>query len=112
MTAVSEGICFALCQMISEVALEEREMITLTGGLSGSWRFVRTLSNVLEREVKVVKDNPGAVYGAALMAMEMNDIPKPKKFVSNTIFRPDRNRQGYYRRKYDKYLKIHNCLPR
>lgn len=110
--AAVEGICFALRQMVEQVSSGELRRITVTGGLARSSIFMQMLSDVLECRLETAEDNPGAVYGAVILAMNMDgNAPSPKAKIGR-LYTADESMSRYYREKYRRYLQIHDKYPR
>lgn len=110
--AAAEGLCFALRQMIDQVSDSGASAITVTGGLTKSCRFMQMLADVLECELAVLEGNPGAVFGAVHMAMQMageNLLPQAQ---AQKTYVPSHRLDSYYQEKYEKYTKIRDNLPR
>ena len=111
-TAATEGLCFALRQMMEQVSDGGTDTITVTGGLTKSCRFMQMLADVLECKLAVSEDNPGAVFGAVRMAMQMAGEKLLPRAPAVKTYIPSRRLDSYYREKYEKYTKICENLPR
>lgn len=116
--AVIEGICFAIKQLIAEMAVPAEKLIDLhvTGGGSKNDIWMQILADVLQTSVVQMENKTGAAYGIALLAASVVTKDKSiEQIAGQTLavqrkFLPRQYNAGLYDKKYKRYMKIYDAL--
>ena len=116
--AVMEGLCFAFRELAEnmKLPLDELRSLKAVGGGSNSPVWMQTMANVLGVTIEKAKGMVGPSFGSALLACgasegidKMNSLARKSLHVERT-FEPDPELTGWYREKYQRYLRIHDAM--
>ncbi len=88
----------------------------MTGGAVKSDKWMQIKSDILKKDIISFEVNESGSLGAAILTAyaigEYRDIDEAVKNMTRTkkIFQPDKDRSGYYDRKYGTYKKLYGIL--
>ncbi len=116
--AIIEGLNFEIKLAIDyfEEEIGEIEEIHVTGGAVKSDKWMQIKSDILKKDIISFEVNESGSLGAAILTAyaigEYRDIDEAVKNMTRTkkIFQPDKDRSGYYDRKYGTYKKLYGIL--
>lgn len=119
MTAVMEGICFAVKQLTEAMDIPPEALTDLkvTGGGSKNRVWMQILADVLNTSVIQLESNSGAGYGIALAAAAAVSGKTVDKVVDGLLtekerFTPRVYNTKLYQKKYERYLRIYDAVRR
>ena len=117
--AIIEGLCLAFRQLMECMGLDLRniESLKVVGGGAKSNLWLKTLANVLNVNVEQLDGAVGPGFGIALLAyaadhgdMGIEALTAASNVRVEQTFVPDVGMVEIYRRKYERYLRIHKAL--
>lgn len=119
MTAVMEGICFAVKQLTEEmdIPLEALTDLKVTGGGAKNRVWMQILADVLNTSVIQLENNSGAGYGIALAAASAVCGKTIDEMVDGLLtekerFTPRPYNAKLYQKNYERYLCIYDAVRR
>ena len=114
--AVLEGVAFALRQnidIIRSMGINIKES-KICGGGTKNKLWLKIIANVLNIELAVPKNQEGASFGAALLAVRGCDEKKYEKIIADLKeterILPDINMVDKYNEKYKKFRKFYPAI--
>jgi xylulokinase len=115
---VLEGITFSFKQIITIFAKSGLKLteLTIIGGGARNDKWIQIIADILECNIKTIKNNYGAAYGAALIAMagtnndfKLEDLSR-NNITYDKVFSPNLNNKKYYEIKFKNYNKLYHSL--
>jgi xylulokinase len=116
--AIIEGLNFEIKIAIDyfEEEIGKINEIHVTGGAVKSDKWMQIKSDILDKDIISFEVNEAGVLGAAILTAygtgEYKNIDEAEKNMTRTkkIFKPDKNKSGYYNQKYSSYKKLYDIL--
>ena len=116
--AIIEGLNFEIKLAIDylEEEIGKIEEIHVTGGAVKSDKWMQIKSDILDKDIISFEVNEAGSLGVAILTAyavsEYKTIDEAVKNMARTkkIFKPDKDKSGYYNRKYSSYKKLYGIL--
>jgi len=118
--AIIEGLNFEIKLAIDyfEEELGKIEEIHVTGGAVNSDKWMQIKSDILDKDIVSFEVNEAGSLGAAILTAyatgEYKNIDEAVKNMTRTkkIFKPEKDKSGYYKGKYSSYKKLYGILKK
>lgn len=116
--SVLEGITFGLkdsLELIKEVGVTANT-VRLSGGGAKSKFWKQMIADIFNLKVEIINSTEGPAFGAAILASVGDGVftsvdEACKKLIKVTeINYPNKNKQDFYNRKYEKFRKLYSIL--